>query len=108
MRSGQTSSLVAGVIVASMGVLPLALLVADGSSDTTLPPNQTENVGRPVVNEIDAVPRDLDEIDPRISDVLYAYGAADAVAPGASDEIPAEIVRVLAYFNQTLVVESQP
>ncbi|MGB7860561.1 MAG: hypothetical protein WBM90_08700 [Acidimicrobiia bacterium] len=103
MRGPHSASLAAGLIVAILGIVPAAVW-AVGSQIGTPAPTTTTTIGR-VSTLVEVAPPAIEEVDARLSRVLYAYGAAEAVEPGSSKYLPDEIIRVLAYYDVTLSVE---
>ncbi len=92
----------AGILVAAMGLTPLAVMVLNPAE----PVDTSTTTSSPAPELVELAPRDIDGLDPRVSRVLYAFGAADAVAPGSTAEIPESIVKVLAYYDVTLTIPS--
>lgn len=92
----------AGLVVTVMALSPLGGLLSqkpEGASSTT----STAPVSQEALIYETAPPR-IDEVDRRISNVLYAFGSADAITSGDLDQLPSAIVRVLAYYDVTLAV----
>ncbi len=108
MKPSNSTSLVAGLIVASLGVLPLTLALMDlgsGAADPTSTTASTVATEPPTtLVEVEVDPPPLEGVDDRLSRVLYASGAAEGVQPGSTTELPEAIVKVLAYYDVTLSV----
>lgn len=103
MKVANSASMIAGLLVAALGLVPL-LLIGGGSEPEAAAPSTTTTQPEPVVTEVAVDPPPIGDLDPRVSRVLYAYDAATGVAPGSADELPDEIVKVLAYYDVTLSV----
>lgn len=103
MKAANSASLIAGLLVAALGLVPL-LLIARSAEPEAAAPSTTTTQPEPVVTEVEVDPPQIGDLDPRVSRVLYAYNAATGVTPGSADELPGEIVKVLAYYDVTLSV----
>lgn len=106
MKASNSASIIAGLLVAALGLVPLLLIVRDPGTEAAAPSTST-TAPEPEVTLVEIDPPQIGDLDPRLGRVLYGYGAASGVAPGASQELPDEIVRVLAYYDVTLSVESE-
>lgn len=102
MTATKSSSLSAGLLVALMGVVPIAVMLL--RTDATGIDSTTTTAGRPPTTIVEVAPPEIEGVDPQVGRVLYAYGAADAVAPGTSGELPDSVVKVLGYYDVTLTV----
>lgn len=100
----QKASLVAGLIVGSLGLLPLSLFLLDSGE---APAVTDQSSTQPETVTLEVAPPDLAEVDGRISRVLYAYGAADGIVPGATDELDDSIIKTLAYYDVTLTIPNK-
>lgn len=105
MRTPNSASLIAGLLVAALGLLPL-LFIMRGASPESAAVSTSTTEPQPDVTLVEVDPPRIGDLDPRLTRVLYAYDAATGVVPGASQELPDEIVRVLGYYDVTLSVES--
>lgn len=113
MKAPHSTSLVAGLVVASLGLLPVALTVMDfggEASDATTTTRATTPTQPPTTRvEVEVEPPRLEGVDERLSRVLYAAGAAQGVQPGSMTELEEPIVKVLAFYDVTLsVAEGEP
>lgn len=103
MRGPQSASLAAGLVVAILGIVPAGVWAVSPQIESPSP-TTTTTIGQ-VSTLVEVAPPAIEAVDARLSRVLYAYGAAEAVEPGSSKYLPDEIVRVLAYYDVTLSVE---
>jgi hypothetical protein len=85
------------VLVAVIGAVPM-FKALDSNGE------QPSATSTSIPSTAPAVPRDIETIDPRISRVLYAFGAAETVSPGGSAELPDAIVSVLSDRGVTLTI----
>lgn len=112
MAESSTASLITGLTVAALGLLPLgALLTGSLQPEQEEIPVVTTMVAEPVTTQVEVDPPEVDGLDPRLTRVLYANGSADGVEAGSTDELPEPIVKVLGYYGVTLTVAvsgSQP
>lgn len=99
MASSDPAPTLAGLIVALIGLVPVVWLAMQATEPAeSNPPAQVA----PVVVEVDPpVPADL---DPAVSRVLYSSGNATAMGEADLSELPAEVVRVLVYYDVALAV----
>lgn len=110
MKTASSLAAVAGVTVAALGLVPLTQIVFDETPTPDQVVEQEATTTTEVVPEttiIEIEPPNLEGVDAALSRVLYAYGAASGVQPGATPELPEQIVKVLAYYQVTLSVAEE-
>jgi hypothetical protein len=106
--SGSGKSVAAGITVAVLAALPIIRSMnssKDDSVDTTQETVLVTTTTTPPHTTVVAVePPEVAGVDDVVARVLYSSGAAEALTPGEVDELPPEVVRVLAYYGVTLTI----
>jgi hypothetical protein len=112
MASSSSTSLIAGLTVALFGLVPLGMLLIESEAPAPVEAAPTTTmIVEPVTTQIEVDPPTVEGLDPRLTKVLYANGAAEGVEAGSTEELPDSIVKVLGYYGVTLTVDiggSQP
>lgn len=109
MADQKQNAAAAGVIVALLGLLPLGWFFTRPTEDEQPPPAPTTVAEEELKRvPVEVAPPSVTDIDPVISRVLYAEGNADAIGESDSSGLPPEVVRVLVYYDVTLVVPVGP
>ena len=94
----------AGLVVALLGLLPLAwLFLREVPSADQPPPTPIEIADLPRT-PVEVEPPAVEGLDPAVSRVLYSAGNAGAVGEADAPDLPEEVVRVLVYYDVTLMV----
>jgi hypothetical protein len=104
--SGSGKSVAAGVIVTVLAAIPIVRSMG-GKADEPDQPTTTASLSvetLPPTTVISVTPPEVVGVDDVIAKVLYSSGAAEALTPNDVDELPPEVVRVLAYYGVTLTI----
>jgi hypothetical protein len=104
--SGSGKSVAAGITVALLAALPVIRSMggkADESERTTTTTDRSTDTSPPTTLVV-VKPPEVAGVDEVIARVLYSSGAAEALTAGEVDELPPEVVRVLAYYGVTLTI----
>lgn len=95
----------AGILVALMGALPAGWLYLQSRVEDAPPPT-TVAVEELERTPLEVAPPEVPGVDSAVSRVLYAQGNAAATGEQDLPGLAPEVVRVLVYYEATLMVPS--